>query len=70
MGKKQIKYAIYFNYQKACWGTAPRQFEAITNNPEKWLEEHNESRIAEGNEAEELWMFDIEEVGAEYIYKD
>ena len=70
MEEKQIKYAIYFNYQKACWETAQREFEAMTNNPEKWLEKHNESRIAEGNEAEELWMFDIEEVGAEYIYKD
>ena len=63
------KFAIYFNWSKACFGTG-RDFECITNNPEKWLKEHNERRMADGNEPEELWMFDVEEVSSEFIYND
>ena len=69
MKKQEIKYAIYFNWSKACFGTG-RDFECITNNPEKWLKEHNQKRIADGNEPEELWMFDVEGVPADFIYDE
>jgi len=70
MKNPKIKYAIYFNWSKASFWNYPRDFECITNNPEKWLKEHNEKRIADGNEPEELWMFDVEEVSADFIYDE
>tara|TARA_R100000458_G_C8056348_1_gene101270 strand:- start:80 stop:496 length:417 start_codon:yes stop_codon:yes gene_type:complete len=40
---------------------------ATTNNVDRWLEENNERRIADGNEPESLDDFEIEEANA-YIY--
>ena len=68
--KEQIKYAIYFDYQSIGQWDGKKELEVITNNPEKWLKEHNESRIADGNEPEELDDFIIETIYGEAIYKD
>ena len=40
-----------------------------TNNVDKWLEENNKQRIANGEEAERLDQFEIEEVEA-IIYSE
>jgi len=42
---------------------------ATTNNLDKWLEENNEQRIADGLDAESLDDFIIEEADT-YIYED
>jgi hypothetical protein len=64
------KYAIYFDYKTLGDRNGKKSLEAVTNNPEKWLQEHNESRIADGNEPEELDDFIIEELYGEIIYED
>ena len=40
----------------------PRTLEAITDNYEKWLEEHNARRIADGEEEEYYKSFEVEPV--------
>ena len=37
-------------------------YEATTNDPQKWLEEHNKQRILEGADPDKIEDFDIVEV--------
>ena len=50
-------------------GCGNRDYIATTNNLDKWLVDHNEWRVAEGNEPEDLDDFEIEE-GNSYIYEE
>ena len=51
---------IYNIYWYDCYGN--RSLMDTTNNVDKWLEENNKQRIADGEEAERLDQFEIEEV--------
>ena len=55
MNKKQL-YNIFYDYENEYY------HEAITDNPKKWLEEHNKRRIAEGANIEKMDDFDIQEI--------
>jgi len=50
-------------------GCGNRDYVATTNNLDKWLVDHNEWRVAEGNEPESLDDFEIEEAYA-CIYEE
>ena len=39
--------------------------EGVTNNPDLWLEHHNNERIAEGNDIENKWEFEFTQVNYE-----
>ena len=45
MEKPIIKYAIYFDYKTLGQWNGKKSLEAITNNPKKWLQEHNAQRV-------------------------
>jgi len=45
MEKQQIKYAIYFDYSTLGEWDGEKELQAVTNNPKKWLEEHNAQRV-------------------------
>ena len=55
--KTEEKY-IYNIYWTDCFGT--RDFVASTYDVNKWLEQNNKERIADGNEPESLTEFQIE----------
>jgi len=63
------RFAIYYNYQ-----CGKRKLEAITDNPEMWIKEHNEERINEGYEnTESLDEFEVERMDCFfgiYIYNN
>ena len=40
----------------------PPCYQCTTDNPKKWLKEHNKQRIADGNNADKLEYFDIKDV--------
>ena len=40
----------------------PPCYQCTTDNPKKWLKEHNKQRIEDGNDAERLEYFDVQEV--------
>ncbi len=49
------RFAIYYNYQ-----CGKRNLEAITDNPQMWIEEHNKERIEGGYEnTERLDEFEV-----------
>ena len=52
-------YNIY--YEDTTYGDEP-SYECTTDNPKKWLEEHNKQRIADGNDAEKMDWFDVQEI--------
>mgnify|MGYP003662368286 CR=1 FL=1 len=52
--------AVYYNFY--CRNYEPRQLECITNNFDKWLDEHNRGRIADGEEPETKDEFDVEQI--------
>ena len=52
-------YNIY--YIDTTYGHDP-QFEVTTDNFERWLKDHNESRIADGNVPEKADCFHIQEI--------
>ena len=58
---------IYNIFWIDCHGQ--KNYLATTNNLDKWLEEMNEQRIADGLEPESLDDFEIEEADS-YIYKE
>ena len=59
MIKKNTKlYAIYYIGDE----NNPRTLEAITDNFEKWLEEHNAQRIEEGNDKEDADEFEVKPI--------
>lgn len=60
--KRSVIYNIYFHD-----GCGNRDYVATTNNLDKWLEDHNEWRVSEGNDREDLDDFEIEEASG-YIY--
>ena len=68
MKKQQIKYAIYFDYSTLGQSDGEKELQVITNNPEKWLEEHNADRCEESQES--LDYFIIETIYGEAIYED
>jgi len=49
-------YNIFYDYGSEYF------HEATTDNPKKWLEEHNKSRVADGGLAESLDDFDVQEI--------
>ena len=56
-GDKTMKlYSIHYKGDE----NNPRTFEGVTDNFEKWLEEHNKDRVEEGNEPECAEEFDVE----------
>ena len=57
-------YSVHFND-----GSGNTDFVANTNNLDKWLEENNEQRIADGLDPESLDDFEIEEADT-YIYEE
>jgi len=57
-------YSVYFND-----GSGNTDLVATTNNLDKWLEENNEQRIADGLDPERLDDFEIEEADT-YIYEE
>jgi len=57
-------YSVHFNN-----GSGNTDFVANTNNLDKWLEENNEQRIADGLDPESLDDFEIEETDT-YIYDE
>ena len=44
------------------WNYNKKEYECTTDNFEKWLEEHNARRIADGNEKEDTIDFLVEEI--------
>lgn len=68
MSKIKIKYAIYFDYKTLGQWDGKKELQVITNNPEKWLEEHNSDRCEESQE--KLDDFIIESYVPEAIYED
>ena len=68
MEKQPIKYAIYFDYSTLGQWDGEKELQVITNNPQKWLEEHNADRCEESQES--LDDFIIETYVPEAIYKD
>ena len=59
MGTQDYKnrlYNIYYIYGDA------NTYEATTNNPNSWLKEHNNRRVAEGSEPEHVDDFRVEEI--------
>ncbi len=68
MEKQHIKYAIYFDYSTLGQWDGEKVLQVITNNPEKWLEEHNAQRDEDSQES--LDDFIIETIYGEAIYKD
>ncbi len=66
--KEQIKYAIYFDYKTLGQWDGKKELQAVTNNPKKWLEEHNSDRCEESQES--LSDFVIEELCGEDIYDE
>ena len=54
---KEIKlFNVYYNYDKSM------SYEATTDNFEKWLEQHNKQRIANGEMSEDKDQFKVKEV--------
>jgi len=52
--------AVYYNFE--CRNYEPRELECVTDNFEKWLEEHNKDRIADGEMEENADEFDVEPI--------
>mgnify|MGYP003152056477 FL=1 len=48
-------YAIFYQYENEI------HFQTITTNVNKWLKEHNEQRLNDGNDIEKLEEFTIYE---------
>ena len=63
------RFAIYYHSQ-----CGKRKLEAITDNPEMWIKEHNEERINEGYEnTESLDEFEVQRMDCFfgiYIYNN
>jgi len=59
------KYAIYFDYSTLGQWDGEKELQVITNNPEKWLEEHNAQRDEDSQES--LDDFIIEPLTSKYI---
>ena len=51
MEKQQIKYAIYFDYSTLGQWDGKKELQVITDNPKKWLEEHNAQRDEDSQES-------------------
>ena len=49
-------YNIFYNYGNEYY------HEATTDNPQKWLEEHNRRRVSDGGDVESLDDFDVVEI--------
>ena len=62
-----MKAKLYNIFWTDCYGNS--NFLATTNNLDKWLEENNEERIADGFDPDELDDFIIEEADT-YIYEE
>ena len=53
-------YAVYYNFTG--WNCRPRELECITDDFDKFLEEHNKDRVADGNDPEGRDEFDVEAI--------
>ena len=60
-------YNIY--YEDNTYGDDPI-YECTTDNPVKWLEEHNKQRISDGNDVEKMDYFKIEEINVLFYNKE
>ena len=52
--------AVYYNFEGRNY--QPRELEGITNDFDKWLEEHNKERISDGEMEETSDEFDVEPI--------
>ena len=68
MKKQYIKYAIFFDYQTLGQWDGKKELQVITDDPEKWLEEHNADRCEESQES--LDDFIIEPLYHEATYHE
>lgn len=66
--QESIKYAIYFDYSTLGQWDGEKELQVITNNPEKWLEDHNAQRDEDSQES--LDDFIIENLTSKYINYD
>ena len=62
-----MKYLIYFDYSTLGQYDGKKELQAITDNPKKWLSEHNKQRKADGNPSEKLSDFEIIENNSKLI---
>ena len=53
--------AVYYNYEGE-FNSEPRELECITDDFDKWLEEHNKDRIADDEMEENAYEFDVEPI--------
>tara|TARA_Y100001963_G_C6637930_1_gene379483 strand:- start:422 stop:625 length:204 start_codon:yes stop_codon:yes gene_type:complete len=60
-------YNIY--YEDNTYGDDPI-YECTTDNPVKWLKEHNKQRISDGNDVEKMDYFKIEEINVLFYNKE
>ena len=58
-------YNIFYIDKTLGW----TEYQATTNDPKKWFEQHNKNRIADGNKPEKLEYFDIKEIYLELFNK-
>jgi len=61
---------MYNIYYKGDICGNPRTYEGTTDNFEKWLKEHNEERVSEGNEPEDADDFDVELIYVQHFNKE
>jgi hypothetical protein len=59
---------LYNIYWYDCYGN--RSLQDTTNDVNKWLEENNKQRIADGEEPEELSDFDIDRITVSIYSKE
>ena len=67
MNEKTTLYNIF--YLDDTYGEPPK-YEGTTDNFDKWLEEHNKSRVADGEEPEPAHWFDVEEIYLQLFNKE
>jgi len=54
-------YLVTYNAKYECTPNA-KSIEGVTDNPEKWVENHNEEREADGQSREEFDEFDFDDI--------
>ena len=60
-------YNIY--YEDNTYGNNP-SYECTTDNPQKWLFEHNKQRMADGSDTEKMDDFKVEEINVLFYNKE
>ncbi len=57
--EKLIKYAIYFDYSILGQWDGRKELQVITNNPKKWLEDHNAQRDEDSQESLDDFIIEV-----------